>query len=295
MLARHLISLATYDTLSDSERLRLAEEVASRLGDLFAPMMRLFGKRKLAAVEHREARVALLIVPGGRYVMGLRGDDIAAVTTASAASGAHDPVLRDALDALEKRCRPTREVEVKPFLCSGLPLMFDAALDLLPAFEDEENPFWGLGRTGPEVTAALNAEEAQRVLELTGFRVMMEREWEYVAREGGPVIWVNDDRDAPETMLRTGRPPKKLTDVNGLGFLFLERGEWVGDRWRDSYAEEEAPASPCPETIRGASRLGFPWQERIEALLCLCAARTRPEECGVNRFQVRFAYDIPVD
>ena len=288
-----LSSFSRHAKLSNEERLALAEDVASLLGSEFRAIKVTYGDLGLVGVEHEPSSLGFLLIPGGEIDIGLGDADLDAI---DAFVQADDAEGQELLQRLLRTCRPVHRVAIPPFLCGDMPLLHGEATDLLETFEDREHPFWGSGESSADVPADLTAREAARACDLAGFRTLSEAEFEYVAREGGRVHWINEADEAWRALFQKSPSQHGMPEENGWGILGLHLGEWVADGWHPSYEAAPSTRAPwdpkgTPTMFRASGKRAFPWQNRAEILYCHPAYR------GVaaprDRYALRFALDLP--
>lgn len=279
--------LATRETLAalaPSERVALAASLAEALGGVFSAESELAGAAGLPVLVHRPTAMRFIVVVGGEMVMGMRPEEIDAVSALYAPLGRAD----EAREHVSWATQPPRKVRVRPFLCAARPITDRLAHMLLEDIlhgddatyvpKDEPVPF------EPRIAAELRGA--------LGMRLLAEAEWEWMAREGGVRTWLG----APPRTLEEALDPawRKASRENAFGFDFLRDGlEFVADAWHKGY--EGAPADAVawepravPDHGRGCPK-AFP--DELEATR-LCAG-VREGRLGDELGAVRFAIDLP--
>ncbi len=273
-----LRSLAIYQTLADGARRDLAKDLAHALGDDYRPATALRGAARLAAVVHVPSDTELVAIPGGTYVMGFRPEEDALMRTLEYVEGDDALEVYDALAASD----PPRVATVAPFLCARAPLLRDAAWQLLG---EEEG--WVVGdEDSPLAAIRFEKDAAEALVAKLPFRLMTDAEWEYVAREGGGLAFINGatpeaTEAACEALYNAAYAPERVdAGTNGLGIWGLPWGDWL--------ATAKAPRTPA--YARGGAAMAYPWQSD-EIALQLCAWSN--DGCGNDENGVRFALDLP--
>lgn len=274
---REIESLDAWAKTSEEDRRRVAETLASALGDEYRASARLCGRAKLAAVFHVPTSTELVIVPGGTFTMGLRADEVARMVGRTWQEGA------DTVRWIEgaAKANPPHEVTVRPFLCACAPVLAKQAEALVG-----EAP-WPVGADDSDAAAVrFGRAHAARVLDASPFRLLTADEWEYVAREGGSLAFINgsneEEAEAACKALYDAAYDAARDDAgtNGFGVWGLPWGDWVA----------AATGRRDPHTSRGGAAMLYPWQGD-ELVMQLCALGD--DACGNDENGVRFALDLP--
>ncbi len=277
MAVRELESLDAWAKAPETDRRRVVETLASALGDEYRASPRLCGKAQLAAVLHAPTSTELVIVPGGTYVMGLRAEEVARMVGRKWREGA------DTVRWIETAAAANlpRDTTVRPFLCACAPVLAKQAQDLVG-----EAP-WPVGADDSDFAAVrFGRAHAARVLDAAPFRLLTADEWEYVAREGGPLAFINGsnevEAEAACKALYAAAYDASRDDAgtNAFGVWGLPWGDWVA----------AATGRRDPHTSRGGAAMLYPWQGD-ELVMQLCALGD--DACGNDENGVRFALDLP--
>jgi formylglycine-generating enzyme required for sulfatase activity len=224
------------------------------------------------AFEHHRSGATMLALPGGRFLMG-----------------------RDAGELDE---RPTREVEVAPFLIARAPID-QAAWDRLGG-QDERS--W---RQPDLPIVGLSWDDAQAWLTQAGdgLRLPSEAEWEYACRAGTTTLYSWGDEVDPARCWYGGnafvapRPhaseehveqpnPFGLIDASGNAF------EWCLDGWLDDY--RDAPSDAAPRSSDSPYRVarGGAWDDHCDH--CCSSFRYKaPHDSRERDFGLRPARALP--
>lgn len=279
---RELANLETFGALDSAARLALAARLAAALGGAYRPHPELVGADGMAAVRHVDTGLLLVAVPGGRFTMGLRDDELEDLCRTLFGE---DPAHRFEPEILRKylrSCTPVRTVEVRPFLCATGFAHHDGRAETEEEDARDEDP-----NVVPELAA-----DAIAALRGHGLRLLSEAEWEWIAREGGRRSWIIDV---------AGKQGMDLDDLNeapdnrwGIRRLKSDLGEFVADGWHSSY--DGAPADsrawePDPHGLPGVHRGAHTsWQDDAEAVTCHAACRWDAQGCDGA---LRPARDLP--
>ncbi len=255
------MDLDTWRAYSDDERVTIGTKVAAAIGGAFTELL---GDDKLAALTH-ESGIEMVLIPGGTFERGVRADEHAMMRTLELA----DP--DDALEWLDQLAEtPAEPATVGPFLLARYPLL------------SQHIEGWVIGdQDSDESAVRLDSDTAASVLADGPFRVPTSTEWEWVAREGGVLPFVDgadadDAAAACEDIFDSSYDP----DLgNGWGIWGLPWGDWVGD-------------GKQPRGGRGGAAMLYPWQgdELIMQLAGL------PDDCaGQTQHCLRYALDVPAE
>lgn len=259
-----LASIDVWSTLGESARIAALDALVDELGEGFERLPHFHGPDCIGALKHVVEDIELLVVPGGRFVMGFATPDLIAV-----ANVLDDDELRSIAGTLpgmavdQALARPPRVVRVAPLLLARRLVDRDAL---------------------PESTAERVDLAAER-----GFRLPCEAEWEWVAREGDAVRFVClpvDEHPLKPTVL-----PPVNSEQNGLGVCeLLDGGELVADGWHDSYVDAPSDGEAwAPDEGPGVCRTGHTmWQGGEEATGLAAASRLKGSRGGL-----RFALSLP--
>jgi len=211
--------IARFHAASCERREAIGRETAAALGDGWSTAG-LVGAKKLCAVRYAPLDLVFVVVPGGRFEMGFREDDRAAVGQVMDLA---DPFVVEFLEACEKDARPLREVAVRPFL-------------LTQQFLGDEQ----LERIEPEYPASsVGFEAARRLSAAAGFRLPSEAEYEWVAREGGALHFTGD-----ASAQFTEKPLGASYLMSGFGIEGLASPHWLEDDPHLDYVGAPATSEP---------------------------------------------------
>ena len=239
---------------SGERREAIGRETAAALGDGWSAAGRV-GEKQLCAVRYAPLDLVFVVVPGGRFEMGFREDDRAAVARVMDIA---DPFVVEFLMDREKDARPVREVAVRPFLCTQ-------------RFLNDEQ----IERIDPEYPAiSVGLDAARRLSAAAGFRLPSEAEYEWVAREGGALHFTGDAGAKFE-----GRPLGASRLTSGFGIEALVSPHWLEDDPHPSYL--------------GAPTTSEPWMDPNERPATL--QERRQGDDGVRRGMLEDLIRSPAD
>ncbi len=273
--------LSTPNKWSGTSRQRqnaVAQALSQSLGEGYEALPA--AKGALARVRHMALDLSIVAVCGGTFEMGLRKEEVRALTAYAKALGA--PEALEHAKALRQDCRPVRRVDVRPFLLADRPLLGHQVAALsLPA---ESANAHGVAR--------VDYETAPLIVERLEARLPSEAEWEWTARSTGRT-WICGEEDPEDYARRLAACPLDV-DVSPWGIYGLMWSEWVDDGWHPSYRKAPADALAWeprtePETVRGGLFELWPWQV-TEGIACHVVARDRG---GVGLHGVRPAWSLP--
>lgn len=287
-LPRHASALA-WPELASSAAVRalapesveaLAREIAARLGPGFTPLAP--SRHGLPRVRSEAWQLDFVVVPGGRFAMGLSESEEEALF---AAVSAVSPESAGYVRSVAAASRPVREVSIEPFLCAETPLLERHAA-VLGVVGDPGNAHAVL-RMEMDAVLAFVADEPLRLLS--------EAEAEWVARGGGSRLWPFTSGGARAWAEAAVSSPLDAMDhpfdVHALGW-----GEWLDDGWHPNYQDAPGDARAWEprtdlQTVKGGALSLFPWQSGGEMMLAHAAFR---ERAGLaDRHAVRLAMELP--
>lgn len=270
-----LLSLSVFGTLPNDQRLALATTLATALGDEYRASPELRGTARLAAVVHVASGVEFVIVPGGTFVAGLRPEEVEQMR---GLEYVEDDAF-ESVESLAKEAKP-RVATVRPFLCARAPVLRDYAYKLLGTKDG-----WVIGDEDSGASPVrYTKKKTTQLLEETPFRLLTADEWQWVAREGGRLAFVNgatpDEAEAAcHALYGNAFDPTRSDEGNNAFALW-------GLPWGDWTAEAKAPRVPHEE--RGGAAMPYPWQSD-EIIMALAAFGSG----GDDQSCVRFALDLP--
>ena len=252
--------LEQWRSTSDGDRRAFADGIAKKLG---GEVVEFVGEDQLAVIAHPDGP-ELVLIPGGTFERGVREDELAMMRAREWA----EP--EDALAWLDEIAKTgTETVTVAPFLLARAPLL---ARDV--------DGGWVVGdEESDESAVRLDADLAGAILRDSPFRAPTSIEWEWVAREGGSLAFVDgaDAEDAEAACEDVYDSPYDADLANGWGVWGLPWGDWVGDG-------KELRAG------RGGAAMTFPWQADE---LILQLAGLPDDAAGNAEHCLRFALDLP--
>lgn len=235
-----------WDALDDGARRAVVARVQQALGADYAALDALVGQRRLGGVRHLATGYELVLVPGGRFDMGISEAEERELLEVLQQQGGFPEASGDEREGwartlerevagIARAARPVRSVTVAPFLCGRRHL---GALPLVP-----------------------------------GWRHLCEAEWEYVARAGSPRGWL---LEPPLTWDATEAPERALAQESALGLFDLISWDGEGfpdDGWpeRGGYAGaplEAKPFAPDGSEKNAIARGGptYEWASEVAGL-----------------------------
>ncbi|MBA3463216.1 MAG: hypothetical protein H0T46_24885 [Deltaproteobacteria bacterium] len=254
-----MMTLEQWRALSDEERAEQGRMVAAAVGGTFTVLM---GEDKLAAITH-ESGIELVLIPGGTFERGVRADEHAMMRAIEWS----EP--EDALEWLDQIAETAPEsVTVSAFLLARAPLLAEHIEGWVIGDEDSDQ---SAVRIDSDIAAAVLAEGP--------WRVPTSIEWEWVAREGGelPFVDATDPDEAAAACEDIYDSPYDPDLANGWGIWGLPWGDWVGD-------------GKQPRAGRGGAAMLYPWQGDE---LILQLAGLPDDAAGQTQHCLRYALDVP--
>jgi formylglycine-generating enzyme required for sulfatase activity len=247
--------------------------VASVLGRDFEARDELLGERRLPTLLHRATKLVFVVIPGGRFEMGLSDGDIEEAAELIDVTGG----VANFIAELKRTARPTREVRVAPFVCCRQTTPPKQVKVLSKRRFEFSTP---------------SAQDAAAFMAVAGFRLPSEAELEWLARDGGSLHFTYD-------AVRTYRNEGRWPTVGGFGVEDLLVGEWAADEKHRSYKGAPADSSPWsqggpPGVYRGGAVDG-PGQSDEEMIGALAANRRFPPEGMTPDATVRLVSSLPTD
>jgi formylglycine-generating enzyme required for sulfatase activity len=219
-----LMEIDRFLAASSERREAVGREIAAALGEGWSPADRV-GPKGLCAVRHAVLDLVFVVVPGGRFQMGFREDDRAAIARHV---GTADPMAESIVKMCEKNARPVHEVEVRPHLFART-LLNTEQIDVIdPEYGSDE----------------VDLPTARRFSAAAGFRLPAEAEYEWVAREGGALQFTCD---AAASFTGASLSAAQLT--NGFGVEGLFSPQWMEDDPHPDY--QGAPSTSVAWTAAG--------------------------------------------
>lgn len=202
-------------------------------------------------LSHAPTGLTFVLIPGGRFEMGLTDKDIVEI---------HDELgdgfpVDDLIEAEKKRARPVHAVLVRPFVCGFAQLSSGDAQRL------------SAGRRSFDTFAR---GEASALASDLGFRLPSEAELEWLRRDGTDRTFALDAAAHPENAAR-GTAPARMA-VKGLLM-----SEWAADDFHPSYVGAPEDSSPwLGGDPAGVYRAGvfLPVQDRVELIQLVAASRS---------------------
>jgi len=253
------MNLETWRAYSDDERAAIGSKLAAALGGEYTGLI---GEDKLVAITH-ESGIDLVLIPGGTFERGVRADEHAMMREVEWG----EP--ENALDWLEQIAEtPAEPATVGPFLLARYPLLSQHTEGWVVGDEDSD-----------EAAVRIDSDTATAILAEVPFRVPTSIEWEWVAREGGvlPFVDATDPDEAAaacEDIYDSAYDPDL---ANGWGIWGLPWGDWVGD-------------GKQPRAGRGGAAMAYPWQGDE---LIMQLAGLPDDACGQSEHCLRYALDVP--
>ena len=253
------MTLDQWRARTDEQREALGRKVAAAIGGTFTELI---GEDKLAAITH-ESGIELVLIPGGAFERGVRADEHA-MMRAHAWNEADTAI--EWLDHIAET--PSEPATVAPFLLARAPLLAEHIEGWVVGDEDSD-----------QSAVRIDSDTAAAVLAEGPFRVPTSIEWEWVAREGGVLAFVDaaDPDEAAAACEDISDSPYDPDLANGGGIWGLPWGDWVGD-------------GKQPRASRGGAAMLYPWQSD-ELILQLAGlpddAASQAQNC------LRYALDVP--
>lgn len=215
------LMLPGFSSASMQDRREWVAALCSDLGETWS----FEAKPELDAVvaHHAPTDLDFVVVPGGRYVMGLRSSDWSAL-------GSHLELTQQRREWLTRSTQnllPPHEIEVRPFLAARHLLSPDHVENLSE------------GRFEGRFCHALGREDARELARSLGFRLLSEAEWEWLARDGGKESFT---LGAAERLDEIRGDSTKLTSRFGVFDLF--ECQWMEDDYHASYADAPTDSTP---------------------------------------------------
>ena len=112
-----LADLERFEASTPAERLTLASSVAEFAGLEFRPSSELVGRKQMVAVDHAPTGIRFILVPGGRFAMGLTERDLERVRCSTDFDSGS---ILARIVAFEETCTPVHDVVVAPFLLASV-------------------------------------------------------------------------------------------------------------------------------------------------------------------------------
>lgn len=253
-----------------------AARIAAALGADWQSVDVLRGKAQLPTVIHVPTGLEFVAVPGGSFVAGVRPDEVELMHTVEfVEESAHAWV-----DDLATRAAP-REVRVKPFLAARSPVSAAQARAL------GVDLGWVVGDDSDNAPIRLDDESAEALFdEFPAARLPTRAEWEWLARQGGTLMFINgatfeEAEAACEALYGKGFDPgRDDAGQNAWGIWGMPWGDWICD-------DDEPQIAYAG---RGGAAMLYPWQGD-EIIMQLAG---QPDDtCSFDEQCVRFVLDMP--
>ncbi|HSN28903.1 MAG TPA: hypothetical protein VLT45_21595 [Kofleriaceae bacterium] len=262
------MTLDEWRNSSEADQRAFAEDIAKKLG---GELVEFVGEDQLAVIAHPEGP-ELVLIPGGTFERGVRPDELEMMRARewSEPEPSGGERSEDALAWLDEIAKAgTETVTVAPFLLARAPLL---ARDV--------DGGWVVGdEESDESAVRLDQDMASVLLRDSPFRVPTSIEWEWVAREGGELPFVDgaDAEDAEAACEDVYDSSYDADLANGWGVWGLPWGDWVGE-------------GKEPRAGRGGAAMTYPWQADE---LILQLAGLPDDAAGNAEHCLRFALDLP--
>ncbi len=271
-----LDSVETFRRTTPEERAALATRIAAALGADWRSAGVLRGKQQLVTVVHVPTNLELVAIPGGTFVAGVRPEEVELMHTVDYVE---DSTV-EWVDKLAETAVP-REVAVKPFLCARAPASAACAREL------GVDVGWVVGDDSDDAPIRLDDESAEALFEtFSSARLPTRAEWEWVARQGGVLPFINgatfEEAEAACHALygKAFDPDRDDAGSNAWGVWGMPWGDWICD-------DDEPQLAYAG---RGGAAMLYPWQGD-EIVMQLAG---QPDDtCGFDEQCVRFVVDLP--
>ena len=270
-----LRSLRAWRVASRPERDEAILEAARRLGRPFEVDQGFVGGYALGTLSRTdEPGLTFVVVPGGRYSMGLSERDLEEL--AELVNWTRD--VRLIVTQMKRRCRPVVAVRVRPFV---------TAERLLRRDEVER---WTTAQGRPIRSDEMRRDAAVALMPFIGARMPSEVELEWLGRGGTGNAFIYD-------CARAYNEGRAFDEPGAFGIRDLLLGEWAADDWFPSHRGRDASSAPR----RGGRDCGVfrgelsivPVQDDFELCFGLAAHRNRGGEGDHVTFRARPTYDLP--
>jgi formylglycine-generating enzyme required for sulfatase activity len=251
--------LDSWSAANGAERWGLYESISASLPDGFKGSGQLqLDQGQLPCFVQLTSGLPWLLVLGHSFQRGL-----------SAAEEEQARRLDDPPPLTLVEMRPTKTVEVKPFLMMRDPLPWSVAEKVLDKqIERRGRP----ALAGPDqlAPAYLLLPEVEAIAHALGASLPFETQWESACRARSQTLFFFGSK-LPEDRVLAGyvNPDLSKATPNPFGFRGLFIGEWCRDPWRPGY---DAPPDAASRVIRGGASAFWPWQGS-EWAFCVSAMR----------------------
>jgi formylglycine-generating enzyme required for sulfatase activity len=242
-----------------AERLRLYESISASLPDGFKrfdpPQL---DQGQLPCFLHPTSGLPWLLVLGHSFQMGL-----------SPAEEEQARRLEDPPPLTLAEMRPTKTVEVKPFLMMRDPLPWSVAEKVLDKqIKRRGRPaFAGPDQMAP---AYLLLSEVEAIAHALVASLPSETQWESACRARSQTLFFfGSILPEGEELAGYVTPDLSKATPNPFGFRGLFIGEWCRDAWRPGY---DVPPDATSRVVRGGASAFWPWQG-AEWAFCVSAMR----------------------
>jgi formylglycine-generating enzyme required for sulfatase activity len=225
---------------------------------------------QLPRFQHMNSPAVGVLIPGGRFSMGLSSSEEAA------ARAIRDPPPMDL-----EHMRPVHEVNVGPILVSERPVL-----------ERDFPPKSSVAGSRQVYPVSVSLDDARSFSSKHGARLIREEEWEYCCRGGTSTLFFfgNTVPDTKHLTLLVDFDLAKAVQPNPFGLFGMFSGEWCATEFRHDYRNATRGQKGVYVVRGGASQL-WPWQHH-EWVWCVSANRMPSADLFDGTCCFRMVWDV---